>query len=204
VEKVELIGVETKEDKEFVYEALKEFLQYLPDEDSYDELILASERKIDKCDEQIKKIDRKLGLVGNTDFTAMGMLMAAVYNFANFVIQPDIHEYFKEVIPANLAFLAAFIVKEVYDHNTKDSRTNKLYIDGEFKGNATTYRAITGTTLIFNGWDTGTNYKFNGCLSDFRIYATALSAEDVLALYNTPESIANNGTVITQGEFVEV
>jgi hypothetical protein len=87
---------------------------------------------------------------------------------------------------------------------TGDGTTNKLYIDGEFKGNATTYRAITGTTLIFNGWDTGTNYKFNGCLSDFRIYATALSAEDVLALYNTPESIANNGTVITQGEFVEV
>jgi len=131
VEKVELIGAETKEDKEFVYEELKEFLQYLPEEDSYDELILESERKIGKCDEQIKKIDRKLGLVGNADFTAIGMLMAAVYNFANFVIQLDIHEYFKEVISANLAFLAAFIVKEVYDHNTKDSRTNKLYIDKE-------------------------------------------------------------------------
>ncbi len=37
---------------------------------------------------------------------------------------------------------------------------------------------------------------FNGQLSDFRAYATELSAEDVLALYNVGASVANNGSVI--------
>ena len=44
---------------------------------------------------------------------------------------------------------------------------------------------------------------FNGQLSDFRIYATALSADAIKELYNTPVSIANNGTMLTHGELVE-
>jgi hypothetical protein len=83
----------------------------------------------------------------------------------------------------------------------------KVYINGVQKWTSTaTHSALTFPTTYRIGRDTrsndGTPYK--GMMSDFRIYATALSAEDVLALYNTPESIANNGTVITQGEFVEV
>jgi hypothetical protein len=87
---------------------------------------------------------------------------------------------------------------------TGDGTKAKLYIDGEYVASATTYKAVNGTIIYMNGWDSSTSYNCNGKISDFRIYATALSAEDVLALYNTPESIANNGTVITQGEFVEV
>lgn len=37
---------------------------------------------------------------------------------------------------------------------------------------------------------------FNGQLSDFRAYATALSAEDVLELYNVGAKVANDGTVL--------
>ena len=37
---------------------------------------------------------------------------------------------------------------------------------------------------------------FNGQLSDFRAYATELSAEDVLELYNVGAKVANDGTVL--------
>ena len=40
-------------------------------------------------------------------------------------------------------------------------------------------------------------------LSDFRIYNTALSADDILELYHTSETLSNNGTLLTQGEFEE-
>jgi hypothetical protein len=76
---------------------------------------------------------------------------------------------------------------------TGDGTTAKLYIDGGFKANAKTYRGITGTTIYLNGWDSGANYNFNGQLSDFRLYATALSADDIKRLYNTPASVSKIG-----------
>jgi len=85
---------------------------------------------------------------------------------------------------------------------TGDGTTTKLYIDGEFKNNAKTYKPITGTILVLNGWDAGTQYKFNGDLSDFRIYATALSAEDVKELYQTSASIDKDGNIFAY-EFKE-
>lgn len=79
---------------------------------------------------------------------------------------------------------------------TGDGTTAKLYIDGVFKANAKTYKGITGTTIYMNGWDSGTNYNFNGQLSDFRLYATCLSADDVLRLYNTAASVAKTGAML--------
>ena len=38
---------------------------------------------------------------------------------------------------------------------------------------------------------------FKGYLSDFRIYATALSAEDIKELYNTSAYVSDNGTLLT-------
>ena len=63
--------------------------------------------------------------------------------------------------------------------------SNKLYMDGELYGIAKTYKNITGNTIVINGWDSGTYYKTNGHISDFRIYSTALSADDIKELYNT-------------------
>ena len=79
---------------------------------------------------------------------------------------------------------------------TGDGTTTKLYIDGAFKANAKTYKGITGTTIYLNGWDSGSNYNFNGQLSDFRIYATALSADDILRLYNVGGSVTKNGAMM--------
>ena len=60
-----------------------------------------------------------------------------------------------------------------------------------------------GTTWHLGGY-TATAEKLRGSLSDFRLYTTCLSADAVKQLYNTPVSIANNGSMLTQGEFVEL
>jgi hypothetical protein len=78
---------------------------------------------------------------------------------------------------------------------TGDGTATKLYIDGEFKGNAKTYKGITGTTIYMNGWDSGTSYNFNGQLSDFRLYATELTDSDILTLYHTGARVADNGAM---------
>ena len=76
-----------------------------------------------------------------------------------------------------------------------DGSSNKLYMDGELYGVAKTYKGITGNTIVINGWDSGTSYKTNGYISDFRIYSTALSASDIKELYNTSASIDKNGNM---------
>ena len=76
---------------------------------------------------------------------------------------------------------------------TGDGTSSKLYVDGEHYGTAKTYKGISGTTLIINGWDTGTSYSGQINISDFRIYATALSADDIKALYENVGYIDNGG-----------
>ena len=72
---------------------------------------------------------------------------------------------------------------------TGDGTTCKVYKDGVLWATAKTYKAISGTTIIINGWDTSTSYSSdNYSISDFRIYATALSAEDVQFLYQSGSS----------------
>ncbi len=80
---------------------------------------------------------------------------------------------------------------------TGDGSVTKLYVDGVLYGTAKTYRAIGGTSLQINGWPNDANYRIPGMkMSDFRIYATPLSAEDVKELYNTSTVICDNGTVM--------
>lgn len=85
-----------------------------------------------------------------------------------------------------------------------------MYLDGNQIG--TTDHSATATYLTCNsvgttwhlGGYTATAEKFIGSLSDFRLYTTCLSVDAVKQLYNTPVSIANNGSMLTQGEFVEL
>lgn len=76
-----------------------------------------------------------------------------------------------------------------------DGSSNKLYMDGELYGVAATYKGITGSTIVINGWDSSTSYKTNGYISDFRIYSTVLSASDVRELYSTAASVDKNGNM---------
>ena len=79
---------------------------------------------------------------------------------------------------------------------TGDGTATKLYIDGVYKGTAITYKPLTGTQIWISGWDSGTLYTFNGSKEcDFRIYATALSADDVKSLYQNSAYIDNQGNI---------
>lgn len=73
-----------------------------------------------------------------------------------------------------------------------------VYQDGVLWGEAKTYKAISGSTIYINGWNTSTNYSSNDLsISDFRIYCTALSPDDVLELYHTSAKIDNKQNLHT-------
>lgn len=84
-----------------------------------------------------------------------------------------------------------------------------FYLDGVLA--ATSDNSSTTTQLYYSlestwmlgGYNSTAEY-FIGFLSDFRVYSTALSASDILELYHTPVTLSNNGTLMTQGEYVEV
>ena len=79
---------------------------------------------------------------------------------------------------------------------TGDGTTTNLYIDGEYKAKAKTYVGLTGTQVWISGWANANSYTMaNNKMSDFRIYTTALSAEDIATLYHTLTQIDNLGGV---------
>lgn len=72
-----------------------------------------------------------------------------------------------------------------------DGSTLKLYVNGIHYGTAKTYKALTGTQIYINGWNSSGDYGGIEYVSDFRIYATALSADDIKELYSTSCIITN-------------
>ena len=110
----------------------------------------------------------------------------------------------------DISYSGATIVDNIWQHVciTKNGTSDvKVYINGELKASSTaTHNNLSFPTTYRIGRDVrsgdGTPYK--GLMSDFRIYATALSEEDVLELYHTPISLTSDGTLMTQGEYVEV
>lgn len=91
---------------------------------------------------------------------------------------------------------------------TRNSSNIKLYVNGVLKV-TTTSTAFTsiGTKGTIGASSTntatGSGNNFAGALSDFRIYATALSDADVLDLYKNSASIDNKGNLFAR-EFSEV
>jgi hypothetical protein len=75
-------------------------------------------------------------------------------------------------------------------HNLVVTSANKQYIDG-VEQDATQLKVIgTGNATI----TIGTNYT--GLISDFRVYAKALSADEVLALYKRKAAVDTSGQLI--------
>lgn len=93
---------------------------------------------------------------------------------------------------------------------TRNEDKKKLYINGQLveessdvgdMQNIGKYFTIGGSEAS----DTGiaTDNFLNGKLSDFRIYATALSDTDILELYQSSASVDNNGNLMLAGEVIE-
>lgn len=85
---------------------------------------------------------------------------------------------------------------------TGDGTTATLYIDGVKKGVAKTYKYPTRGNVALSSWANDRNYPWLGSLSDFRVYSTALSADDVKELYELGATLANNATLMSY-EYVE-
>lgn len=90
---------------------------------------------------------------------------------------------------------------------TYDGLASKIYIDGVLDNTATSYTTKTpifynSSNGIFIGAEAGGNQTtpagtyFNGRISDVRIYATALSADDIKELYQVSASIDNKGNIL--------
>lgn len=97
-----------------------------------------------------------------------------------------------------------------------DGCSSYLYIDGIIHCKKTFFDEATPVTYNLNNTifigaeatgDTSTvasGLYFAGRMSDFRLYGTALTSENILELYNKPISIDNCGKIFTQGEYKEV
>lgn len=84
---------------------------------------------------------------------------------------------------------------------TYDGSNIKVYRNGVYEGSKSATGNMTLDYLSV-GRGIGSNYAEAGNVSDFRLYATALSATQVAELYNTAVSLSNNGTLLGY-EFVE-
>lgn len=93
---------------------------------------------------------------------------------------------------------------------TRNNTSKKLYVNGKLVDstskvgdmqNIGEYFTIGGSSSYGNGI-ADLNW-LNGNLSDFRIYATALSESDVLNLYQSSASLDSQGNLILSGEVIE-
>ena len=80
----------------------------------------------------------------------------------------------------------------------------KVYVNGELVKTYTVTALNTATPYNLNylGKSNWSDPYLDGNISDFRMYATALSADDIKELYNTSASLTNNGRLLSY-QFVE-
>ena len=101
--------------------------------------------------------------------------------------------------------IAANVWQHIVIVRGEDIANTDLYVNGvkQTPGTSTDFWTHTSDSLIINGRGYSTPSRMNSQMSDFRLYATALSEDDIKELYNTAVSVANNGTLLGY-ELVEV
>lgn len=102
---------------------------------------------------------------------------------------------------------SSFIKNEWHHYTvTYDGQTTKLYKDGVQQTSVafTAAKTLGSFTKILIGHSRagGVHRKMKGKYSDFRVYATALTADQVLELYHTSATIDNKGNAYSR-ELVE-
>ena len=77
---------------------------------------------------------------------------------------------------------------------TRNTSETKFYINGELKitGSAGT---IPSGNYFIGAWNTSSHQNYRGRISDFRLYSTVLSVEDIRMLYDTSASVDKNGNM---------
>ena len=80
----------------------------------------------------------------------------------------------------------------VFVHSDDDC---KVYLNGEYIATGTAKASNPSGNYFVGAWNTATQQNFEGLMSDFRIYATALSASDVKSLYQNCATIDPDGTI---------
>jgi hypothetical protein len=74
------------------------------------------------------------------------------------------------------------------------AKTLSLYVNGVYQSQVATDGTVyANSTLDIGGRQSG--HQFNGSISDFRVYATALSANDVLTMYKNSGIIDNKNNI---------
>lgn len=71
----------------------------------------------------------------------------------------------------------------------------KIYLNGEYISSGTAKASNPTGNYFIGAWNTATQQNYEGLMSDFRIYATALSASDVKSLYQNCATIDSDGTI---------
>lgn len=91
---------------------------------------------------------------------------------------------------------------------TYDGQYARAYKDGVLFSTKNFSSAITLGTFkhVIIGFSRADNVwrRNNNSYSDFRVYATALNDQSIEELYNTPITLSNSGSLLTQGEYAEV
>lgn len=103
------------------------------------------------------------------------------------------------VNPANATpFTTTNFITDEWNHVVaiRNGSSYSVYINGvaETQSGSSNYYQHTASKLWLLNRNTNSNYAANASISDFRVYASVLSASDVMNLYNSPAFVAKGQT----------
>ena len=77
---------------------------------------------------------------------------------------------------------------------TRNTSETKFYVNGELKITGSAGSIPLGSYFV-GAWKTSNEQNYKGKISDFRLYSTVLSVDDIKTLYNTSASVDKNGNI---------